>query len=336
MVVDKRLYRSRDSLIGGVCAGVAEYFDIDPIIVRILAAFFAIASLGTFILVYFLLWVVLPLAPDANNPVDVQPESVHSETYGPVSYEEYETREKERNSTPFGSQPTAGYTGAVGYAGAGHIPPEPPTSYASQQPGSMPPQQPPFSAYAQTQAYAPNTTVPHAAGEPVSAEPASGKSVRAALWFGFFCLAIGLSALLGHFVEGVEWWQFWPLFVVIIAIGKIVIPARRGHRMEQFVSGLMMLATGGVLLLMSLDAISFRSIEPMVRHLWPLLIMMVGFFILAGALKFSVLRLCGGLCFIAFCAIGLIWLSIPGSVDFIVFDIPFRESLMIDVRPWER
>ncbi|MEG0758688.1 MAG: PspC domain-containing protein [Raoultibacter sp.] len=336
MVTDKRLYRSRDSLIGGVCAGIAEYFDIDPIIVRILAAVFAIASLGMFILIYVMLWIILPLAPDANKPVDVQPESVHSETYGPVSYQDYEAREKERSSTQAASQVAAGYASTVGYTGAGHVPPEPPTTYAPQQSEPIPAEHIPYQTYNPSQTYVPSAAVPPMTNEPVVAEPVSGKSVRAALWFGFSCLAIGLSALLGHFIEGVSWWQFWPLFIVIIGIGKIVIPARRGHRMEQFVSGLMMLATGGVLLLMSLDAISFRSIEPMIRNLWPLLIMMTGFFILAGALRNPILRLCGGLCFVAFCIVGLIWFSLPGSVDFIVLDVPFREALMIDVRPWER
>lgn len=59
----KRLMRSStDKKIGGVCAGIAEYFDLDPTIVRViwfLAVFFA----GTGLLVYIILWIVLPLAP---------------------------------------------------------------------------------------------------------------------------------------------------------------------------------------------------------------------------------------------------------------------------------
>jgi phage shock protein C len=59
----KRLMRSsRDKKIGGVCAGLAEYFDLDPTIVRVvwlLAIFFA----GSGFLVYVILWIVLPQAP---------------------------------------------------------------------------------------------------------------------------------------------------------------------------------------------------------------------------------------------------------------------------------
>jgi phage shock protein C len=59
----KRLMRSsRDKKIAGVCAGLAEYFELDPTIVRVvwlLAIFFA----GTGFLVYVILWIVLPLSP---------------------------------------------------------------------------------------------------------------------------------------------------------------------------------------------------------------------------------------------------------------------------------
>lgn len=59
----KRLMRSStDKKIGGVCAGLADYFDLDPTIVRVvwlLAIFFA----GTGLLVYIILWIVLPIAP---------------------------------------------------------------------------------------------------------------------------------------------------------------------------------------------------------------------------------------------------------------------------------
>jgi phage shock protein C len=59
----KRLMRSsRDKKLGGVCAGVADYFDVDPTIVRVvwlLAVLFG----GTGLLIYIVLWIVLPLAP---------------------------------------------------------------------------------------------------------------------------------------------------------------------------------------------------------------------------------------------------------------------------------
>jgi len=60
----KRLYRSgKDKLLGGVCGGIGKYFDVDPVIIRLIWVILAIASLGTAILVYLILWVIIPRDP---------------------------------------------------------------------------------------------------------------------------------------------------------------------------------------------------------------------------------------------------------------------------------
>ncbi len=70
VAVQKRLMRSRiDKKIGGVCAGLADYFDIDPTIVRVVWLL-AIFLGGTGGLLYLILWIVLPLAP-INEPLAV-------------------------------------------------------------------------------------------------------------------------------------------------------------------------------------------------------------------------------------------------------------------------
>jgi phage shock protein C len=59
----KRLMRSsRDKKLGGVCAGLADYFDLDPTLVRILWLL-AVLFAGTGLFAYLILWIVLPLAP---------------------------------------------------------------------------------------------------------------------------------------------------------------------------------------------------------------------------------------------------------------------------------
>jgi len=55
---------SRDKKIGGVCAGLADYFDLDPTIVRVVWLL-AVLCAGTGGLVYLVLWIALPLAPAA-------------------------------------------------------------------------------------------------------------------------------------------------------------------------------------------------------------------------------------------------------------------------------
>ena len=56
----KRLVRSiNDRKIAGVCAGVADYFDLDPMLVRVLWAL-AVLCAGTGFLLYIILWIVVP------------------------------------------------------------------------------------------------------------------------------------------------------------------------------------------------------------------------------------------------------------------------------------
>ena len=56
-----RLYRdSSDKMIGGVCAGIANYLNIDPAIVRILFAIITFGGFGLGFLLYILLWIILP------------------------------------------------------------------------------------------------------------------------------------------------------------------------------------------------------------------------------------------------------------------------------------
>lgn len=78
MFKEKKLYKSTDKKISGVCAGVAEYFGIDPTIARIV---YALASLftGGFggVIIYVILALIIPQRPfpeyhydDENNNIN--------------------------------------------------------------------------------------------------------------------------------------------------------------------------------------------------------------------------------------------------------------------------
>jgi len=59
----KKLYRSRkDRMIAGVCAGLGEYLQIDPTIVRVIFVALVFAGLGGMV-VYIILWIVTPEEP---------------------------------------------------------------------------------------------------------------------------------------------------------------------------------------------------------------------------------------------------------------------------------
>jgi phage shock protein C len=58
--MEKKLYKDpHNKIIGGVCSGLAEYFDIDPTIVRLIFAF-AFFTWGAGFITYIVLWIVLP------------------------------------------------------------------------------------------------------------------------------------------------------------------------------------------------------------------------------------------------------------------------------------
>lgn len=64
----KKLYRSvTDKMVGGVCGGLAEYFAIDPVIVRLIFVL-AVIFYGSGILAYIILWIIIPQKPYIITP----------------------------------------------------------------------------------------------------------------------------------------------------------------------------------------------------------------------------------------------------------------------------
>jgi phage shock protein C len=59
----RKLYRSRDKVIAGVCGGVAERMGWDPTLTRIATAVLFFAGVGFIFPVYIVLWAITPYAP---------------------------------------------------------------------------------------------------------------------------------------------------------------------------------------------------------------------------------------------------------------------------------
>mgnify|MGYP001351856674 FL=1 len=56
----KKLYRNNtDSKIAGICSGIGDYFEIDPVIIRLL--FLLGFFLGGGLIVYIIGWIIIPL-----------------------------------------------------------------------------------------------------------------------------------------------------------------------------------------------------------------------------------------------------------------------------------
>ena len=86
----KRLYRSRkERMVAGVCGGLAEYFDVDPTIIRLLVVALSILAGGSGVVIYIVMAIVVPEEPVgayktqelAPTPpvVDVKAEEVDAE-----------------------------------------------------------------------------------------------------------------------------------------------------------------------------------------------------------------------------------------------------------------
>lgn len=60
----KRVYRSKtNEVIGGVCGGIADYFSIDPIFIRLIFVFLFLFK-GSGLLLYIILWIIIPIEPE--------------------------------------------------------------------------------------------------------------------------------------------------------------------------------------------------------------------------------------------------------------------------------
>ncbi|MEJ5351097.1 MAG: PspC domain-containing protein [Melioribacteraceae bacterium] len=61
--MQKKLYRSRKfRVLGGVAGGLAEYFNLDPILMRVIFVLFSLIN-GIGVLLYIILWIIIPEEP---------------------------------------------------------------------------------------------------------------------------------------------------------------------------------------------------------------------------------------------------------------------------------
>jgi phage shock protein C len=57
----KKLFRSSDRILAGVCGGIAEYLDIDPTVIRVLYAVLSLFTVGfPGLLLYIILMILIP------------------------------------------------------------------------------------------------------------------------------------------------------------------------------------------------------------------------------------------------------------------------------------
>ncbi|MBR2423895.1 MAG: PspC domain-containing protein [Alistipes sp.] len=56
----KKLYRSRSRMLGGVCGGLAEYWNLDPTLIRVAVAVLFFVPVMPVVLPYLIMWLLIP------------------------------------------------------------------------------------------------------------------------------------------------------------------------------------------------------------------------------------------------------------------------------------
>ncbi len=85
----KRLYKSRkNKVISGICGGIAEYFDVDPVLIRIVAILFFFTG-GAALIAYVVGLIIIPSQPleefEKENKASVVPPPIPQQAAGGAS-----------------------------------------------------------------------------------------------------------------------------------------------------------------------------------------------------------------------------------------------------------
>jgi phage shock protein C len=329
METQKRLFRSDDAMIGGVCAGIAEYFDIDPTIVRIIAVVLVILGIGAPIVIYFIAWLIMPRRPkDYVSYIDVKPAAHPNPGANPA-----------QNTNP---APTGGATGeppspqatqtseAVDPAqSAGFAPPSspanppgsatPPTASRSCGCGSSP-----GTAYTSSNSETFDAVDPNAPAE----NPNRQRTVRSAISLGILLVALGLVALLGTLVD-ITLWRLWPLVLIIAGIIMLFTPGSKGWSIERAGHAIVLVAIGFALQICAIGIIPVSTFVHCLVHLWPVLLVIGGLAILGSALQKGVFNLLGSLIFSVTLILG-VWCygQITQPIE---IDLPGDRAIVLDL-----
>jgi phage shock protein C len=251
-------------MVAGVCGGIAEYFEIDPTLVRILFVVLVVISAGFALLAYVVAFFAMPKRSSASNGyIDVEPSP---------------SAQPAQQATPPAQEPQPAAAGAAGTMG-----------YAYASPAS-------------------NASTPGAgytASNPVASTAWSAEAVQegaeqhkhnhvGAVTFGVILIATGLLVLVSNLID-VSFWRFWPLVIVLCGTVMLFTPGRDGWEIARAGRGIVLITVGLLLQIWMLRIITFGVFVLVFLNLWPVLLVLAGISIIAGARKSGALKLVGSL-----------------------------------------
>lgn len=86
----KKMYRDPDNrILGGVCSGLSAYFNVDPIVFRIIFILIAM-GMGSGLIIYIILWIVIPEASTTAQKLEMRGEPITIENIKKAVREEFE------------------------------------------------------------------------------------------------------------------------------------------------------------------------------------------------------------------------------------------------------
>jgi len=250
----RRLYRSRtDRMISGVCGGLAEYFGVDPTLVRLIVALAAVVSGGSAVIAYIVMAVVVPEAPVTG---DVAQSPGTAPPVPPLP----------------GATPDAGAKGGENGGANGE---EWPSERSEPAVATAPPPVPP----------------PGSAPAATAATPPPHHRSGGGLFIGLLLIALGLLLLADRFVPGVSFWALWPLVIVALGIRQMFTPGDEprwtAYRIFEGLSTVVI----GVLLLGNTTGVLPWSVWWDLLTLWPVLLVVIGINLIGKATGQTWLRI---------------------------------------------
>lgn len=258
-VADGRVCRSCDAALGGVCAGLAERFDLDPIVVRILAIFITLLTAGLGLIVYMVLWIRLPRGAESTAPYEIMPEHAESRSFGDVDCS---------------------------------------TGRAASRSG---------------------------------AKPMGGVSLvaRLAIAVGLTLLFLLVAITLSPMLPGTEWWQFWPIALIITGLCLIIIPVPSSYEASWHALGIIVTALAVTLMPISLNVLSWETLSYAFSKAWLLVVFAAIMYIAGVSRKVDAVVVGSAFFIVAFCVFALVACAVPGDAQALVVHMPDGRFLQI-------
>ena len=294
---NKKLYRSNDAIIGGVCAGIADYFEIDVTLVRIITVVLVLVGMGFPIIAYIICLIAVPKQNDDYSAyIDVKPVTPPQGQQGSAQGQQmppqgqYPQGEYTQGQPipPYGGQasatePTAAWQAAASPTG---------TSTSGTGTGAAP-----GACYTATNPVAYDASTPETHNQQGERITPSG-TVSVAIIIGIILVAIGILALVGK-VIGVSIWRFWPLALILVGLVEMFTPGKEGWSLQRAGGGIVTISIGIVLQSWMLGIVAFSTFLQGFLQFWPVLLVVIGLAVIGSALKKNTIMLLSSLVFSA-------------------------------------